>query len=276
MKKLFCLFLLYPLLNQSQDFQGKAYYMSKITVDKSWLDNPRFASRKGYMNDMIKRNTEKDYVLEFNSMESTYKQIEKLEVEGQGYNWMANYLGENIGKIYKNAQDKISINETEMMGKFFLVTENLENAKWKMSGESKKIGQYTCYKATYTKQVEEKVFSFGSWNQTNGTNQPKKPKKMRDVEVVAWFTPEIPVSSGPSWYQGLPGLILEINDNDTTILCTQIVMNPKEKTKIKRPKKGKVISSQDFVALQDKKRAEAAEMWRQSRQRRQSSTARLR
>ena len=276
MKKLFCLFLLYPLLNQSQDFQGKAYYMSKISVDKSWLDNPRFASRKGYMNDMIKRNTEKDYVLEFNSIESTYKQIEKLEAEGQGYNWMANYVGENIGKIYKNAQDKISINETEMMGKFFLVTENLENAKWKMSGESKKIGQYTCYKATYTKQVEEKVFSFGSWNQTNGTNQTKKPKKMRDVEVVAWFTPEIPVSSGPSWYQGLPGLILEINDNDTTILCTKIVMNPKEKTKIKRPKKGKVISSQDFVALQDEKRAEAAEMWRKSRQRRQSSTARLR
>ena len=276
MKKLFCLFLLYPLLNQSQDFQGKAYYMSKISVDKSWLDNPRFASRKGYMNDMIKRNTEKDYVLEFNSIESTYKQIEKLEAEGQGYNWMANYVGENIGKIYKNAQDKISINETEMMGKFFLVTENLENAKWKMSGESKKIGQYTCYKATYTKQVEEKVFSFGSWIQTNGTNQLKKPKKMRDVEVVAWFTPEIPVSSGPSWYQGLPGLILEINDNDTTILCTKIVMNPKEKTKIKRPKKGKVISNQDFVALQDEKRAEAAEMWRKSRQRRQSSTARLR
>ncbi len=43
----------------------------------------------------------------------------------------------------------------------------------------------------------------------------KKPKKMRDVEVVAWFTPEIPVSSGPSWYQGLPGLILEVSDDDT-------------------------------------------------------------
>jgi len=225
---------------------------------------------------MIKRNTEKDYVLEFNSIESTYKEIKKLETEEQGYNWMANYVGENIGKIYKNAQDKISINETEMMGKFFLVTEDLEKTKWKMSGESKKIGQYTCYKATYIKQEEEKVFSFGNWNQTNGTNQPKKPKKMRDVEVVAWFTPEIPVSSGPSWYQGLPGLILEVSDDDTTILCTKIVMNPKEKTKIKRPKKGKVISNQDFVTLQDEKRAERLEMWRQSRQRRQSSTARLR
>ena len=273
MKKLFYLLLLFPILNLSQNFQGKAYYMSKISVDKSWLDNPRYASRKGYMNDMIKRNTEKDYVLEFNSIESTYKEIEKLESEGQGFNWMANYVGENIGKIYKNAQDKISINETEMMGKFFLVTENLENTKWKMSGESKKIGQYTCYKATYTKQVEEKVFSFGSWNQNN---QNKKPKKMRDVEGVAWFTPQIPVSSGPSWYQGLPGLILEVTDDDTKILCTKIVMNPKEKTKIKRPKKGKVISNQDFVTLQDEKREEAAEMWRQSRQRRQSSSARLR
>jgi len=52
-------------------------------------------------------------------------------------------------------------------------------------------------------------------------------------------------------------------------------MNPKEKTKIKRPKKGKTISNQDFVTLQDEKRAEAVEMWR-SRQKRQSSTARLR
>jgi GLPGLI family protein len=276
MKKIFCLLLLYPLLILSQDFQGKAYYMSKISIDKSWMDNPRFASRSSYLKDMVKRNTEKDYVLEFNSIESTYKEVEKLETEGQGYNWMANYVGENIGKIYKNAQDKISINETEMMGKFFLVTEDLEKTKWKMSGESKKIGQYTCYKATYTKQVEEKVFSFGSWNQTNGTNQPKKPKKMRDVEVVAWFTPEIPVSSGPSWYQGLPGLILEVSDDDTKILCTKIVMNPKEKSKIKRPKKGKVISNQDFVTLQDQKRIEAREMWQKARQRRQSSTARLR
>ena len=276
MKKIFCLLLLYPLLILSQDFQGKAYYMSKISIDKSWMDNPRFASRSSYLKDMVKRNTEKDYVLEFNSIESTYKEVEKLETEGQGYNWMANYVGENIGKIYKNAQDKISINETEMMGKFFLVTEDLEKTKWKMSGESKKIGQYTCYKATYTKQVEEKVFSFGSWNQTNGTNQPKKQKKMRDVEVVAWFTPEIPVSSGPSWYQGLPGLILEVSDDDTKILCTKIVMNPKEKSKIKRPKKGKVISNQDFVTLQDQKRIEAREMWQKARQRRQSSTARLR
>ena len=68
MKNLFALILLIPFLCLSQDFQGKAYYMSKISVDKSWIDNPRFASRKGYLNDMLKRNTEKDYLLEFNSV----------------------------------------------------------------------------------------------------------------------------------------------------------------------------------------------------------------
>ena len=244
--------------------------MSKISIDKSWMDNPRFASRSSYMKDMVKRNTEKDYVLEFKSIESTYTQIEKLEAEGQGFNWMANYVGDNIGKIYKNAQDKISINETEMMGKFFLVTENLENTKWKMSGESKKIGQYTCYKASYIKKVEEKAFSFSNWNQSN---QSPKKKKFRDVEVVAWFTPEIPISSGPAFYGGLPGLIMEVTDDKTKILCTKIIMNPKEKSKIKRPKKGKIINTPDFLVLQDKKRIEMREIWQKDRARRQSSSS---
>ena len=105
--------------------------------------------------------------------------------------------------LNKNLQDKVSINETEMMGKFFLVTDPIENMSWKMTGESKKIGQYTCYKATYEKEVTERVFSFGSQNQNQNNMQTKT------VEVSAWFTPEIPISNGPGLYQGLPGLILE-------------------------------------------------------------------
>ena len=40
-----------------------------------------------------------------------------------------------------------------------------------------------------------------------------------------------------------------------------ILSNPDEKSKIKRPKKGKIISNSDFVVLQDQKRQEAREMW---------------
>ena len=54
---------------------------------------------------------------------------------------MAQYVGDNIGKLYKNINDKISVNETEFMGRFFLLTDSLSDQKWKMTGESKKIGK---------------------------------------------------------------------------------------------------------------------------------------
>ena len=136
MKKLFLLLIFISSLSFSQEFQGKAFYMSKINVDKSWMDNPRFASRRGYMEDMLKKNTEKNYVLEFTSTESSYSEKEKIDIgESGGYNWMATYIGDNIGKLYKNVQEKIAVNETEMMGKFFLITDPLETTKWKMTGE---------------------------------------------------------------------------------------------------------------------------------------------
>lgn len=268
------LLLLISCFSFSQQFQGKAYYMSKISVDKSFLDNPRAAKWKGYMEKMLKQNTEKNYILEFNSTESMYKEQEKLEIEeGRGgFNWMAQYVGDNIGKLYKNVSDKVSVNETEFMGRFFLLTDSITDQRWKMTGESKKIGKYTCYKATYEKEVKEKVFSFGSWNNDNSNSAPST-SKTRKVEVTAWFTPEIPIATGPSWYGGLPGLILEISDDNTTVLCTKIVMNPTEKSKIKRPKKGKVIATSDFLALQDEKRIEAREMWNKSRR---GSSSRLR
>ena len=272
MKYFFPLFIFFSIFSYSQEFQGKAVYMSKIGVDKSFLDNPRFGQYRGYMEKMLKQNTEKDYVLNFNSTESIYREIEKLDIEDGrgGFNWMAQYIGENIGKLYKNINDKVSINETEFMGRFFLLTDPLEEQKWKMTGESKKIGKYTCYKATYEKEVEEATFSFGNFNQAQNT--PKK-KKMKKVNVVAWFTPEIPIATGPSRYGGLPGLILEVSDDQTTLLCTKIVMNPTDKVKIKKPKKGKIIATSDFLVLQDEKRIEAREMWQKRRA--SGSTARL-
>ena len=56
-------------------------------------------------------------------------------------------------------------------------------------------------------------------------------------DIVAWYSPQIPISQGPLEYWGLPGLILEVNVGNTTILCSKIVMNPDEKSKIKAPEK---------------------------------------
>ncbi len=68
---------------------------------------------------------------------------------------------------------------------------NLNNSKW-MSAlpDSKKIGDYICYKATTIVENHRKIKS----------------------EIVVWFTPEIPFQYGPKNYGGLPGLILALQE----------------------------------------------------------------
>jgi GLPGLI family protein len=71
--------------------------------------------------------------------------------------------------------------------------------------------------------------------------------------IEAWYTMEIPVSNGPGKYWGLPGLILELHEGETTFLCSKIVLNPEEKVEIKAPKNGKKVSQKEFDAIQEKK-----------------------
>jgi GLPGLI family protein len=66
------------------------------------------------------------------------------------------------------------------------------------------------------------------------------------VQIEAWYTPQIPVSHGPSEFWGLPGLILEINNGNTIMLCSKIVMNPDEIVEIEAPEKGKIINKEDY------------------------------
>ena len=82
----------------------------------------------------------------------------------------------------------------------------------------------------------------------------------KEITITAWYTPEIPVSQGPEGYWGLPGLILEVNDGKTTILCSKIVLNPKEKAEIKAPDNGKIVSQKEYDEIVIKKMDEMREM----------------
>ena len=70
--------------------------------------------------------------------------------------------------------------------------------------------------------------------------------------TTVWYTPEIPVSQGPGDFWGLPGLILEASFDDTIILCSKIVLNPKNKTEIKMPKRGKRVTKKEYDSLMKK------------------------
>ncbi len=289
MKKLFfkaTSFLLFCFctLTFAQEFQGKAYYSTKTTMDMdNWGRRELTEQQKKQIAERMKSFLEKTYVLTFNKEASLYKEDEKLEAPGtRGFGmWGSSF---SAGPQYKNVKTKQFLQDQEFFGKQFLIKEELKPLEWKMGTETKQIGKYTCFKATAIKEVDE--FDWRSMRRRNRDEKKEGDKEkdstkveatdaekedddpMKDIEVpktievVAWYTPQIPINQGPGEYWGLPGLILEISADRTTILCSKIVMNPDEKEEIKMPEKGKEVTKKEYNEIITQKMKEMREMYR--------------
>lgn len=154
------------------------------------------------------------------------------------------------------------------MGKIFLIKDDIKKIDWELSDETKNIGTYTCYKATYTREVE--VRDFSSFSSADSDDKDKKEenkqaKKMKKIVTTAWYTPQIPVSNGPREFGGLPGLILELRQGKLTIVCSEVVLNPSEEITIKEPTKGKKVSQKEYNKIQEEKSKEMMERFRSRR-----------
>lgn len=261
--KNFCIVLIlllsYPLI--AQDFQGKAYYFSKTAVDMSNFGRPGMSEdMKKQIAERMKNMFEKTFVLTFNQSESLYKEEEKLETPGAGTSRWGSMMGSaTSGPQYKNIKNKLLLQEQELLGKQFLVKDSLSKFEWKMESETKQIGQYMCFKATANKTVDaESIYSFARPANTEQT----ETKATKEIQIVAWYTMQIPVSQGPGDYWGLPGLILEVSADKTIILCSKIIINPEEKESFKVPSKGKEISKVEYDEIAKKKMEEMRESFR--------------
>jgi GLPGLI family protein len=276
MKNLICftLILVFATSNAQKDFQGMAVYESKTsTADfkKRFEGNKDITPEMAKMiEERMKKMSEKTFVLNFDKNASIYKEEEKLDAPGSsggGMRMMASMTGGG-GTFYKNVKNKTYLVDKEFMGKEFLVKDSLQTLKWKMESETREIGGYMCMKATATKPASKSDFrNFRPKEKKEGEKtDDKKTTFMTDVElpkdinITAWYTPEIPVNQGPESYWGLPGLILEVNDGKTTIICSKIAMNVKEKAEIKAPTKGKEISQKEYDEVVTAKMKEMMEM----------------
>ncbi len=260
---------------QAQDFQGKAYYESKTSMDVSgWGGNQMTEEQKKQMAERMKSMFEKTFVLTFNRTESIYKEQEKLDTPGVGGgNRFGGMMGSfTAGPQYKNVKDNMLLQDQEFFGKQFLIKDSLPKLEWKMENETKQIGQYMCFKATAVKKVDDMDFSsMRRRNRDNTTEKAKDSTKTtnimdeievpKEIIVTAWYTPQIPVNQGPGEYWGLPGLILEVNADRTTILCSKIVINPGEKEVIKAPSKGKEVTKTEYNTIVKEKMQEMQELY---------------
>ena len=160
----------------------------------------------------------------------------------------------DLVKVWKSVCTDIDIN-VEVVQKKQIKSKKLES-------DTKNIGEYTCFKATMTREVEDIESGFTIKTEKHSDEKEAKEKKMKTITITAWYTPQIPVSVGPAGYHGLPGLILEANDGSQTIICSKIVINPKKSNEIIEPTKGKKVTQKEFDAILEKKMKEMEERFR--------------
>lgn len=266
---------------KAQDFQGMAVYETKTSAAefmKGMSGNKDITPEMmKNMEERMKKMFEKTFVLNFDKSASIYKEEEKLEAPGmQGSGRSMSSMMGGGGTHYKNIKDGKVIIDREFFGKEFLINDSLPKLAWKLDSESKKIGQYTCYKATAVRPVSDsdfRNFRFKGNDEEKKDGESKKDtansktnlmdqwEMPKEIEITAWYSPEIPVNQGPENYWGLPGLILEVNDGKTTILCSKIVMNTKDKVIIKAPTKGKQVTQKEYDDIVKKKMEEMREMY---------------
>lgn len=270
-----------------KDFQGMAVYESKTSTAefaKNFDGNKDMTPEmKTQIMERMKKMFEKTFVLNFDKSASIYKEEEKLDAPGQGGGgrMMASFMGGG-GTYFKNVKEKQYTVDKEVFGKEFLIKDSLPNLKWVLSDESKKIGDYTCFKATAVKEAsktdfrnfrrkkeEPKKETEEGKVEEKATSEKKEEKKTnffaeidmpKEVTVTAWYCPEIPVNQGPDEYWGLPGLIMEVNDGKTVIMCSKLVLNVKEKIEIKAPTGGDKVTQKEYDDIMIKKMKEMSEM----------------
>lgn len=192
------LFLLYslcgePVFGQKQS-ESIAYY--RFTHIKDSTQNAKVWTE--------------EFLLAFNSDKSIYTSHTKLvqdsvnaviiknaeESESEEVD-MGAYTPVTVEKVFTNA-NKLSVVKN-FNGADYLVAEISDKINWNISSETKTILGYNCQEAT------------GTW---------------KGRTYTAWFTTDIPVGFGPWKLRGLPGLILEANDNTgrITFTCTKVMI----------------------------------------------------
>ncbi len=237
MKKsyVFILFVL-SLTSYSQTKSGTIIYKKEILEFISEKEGFEINKEKQpkYYNTvlLIDQNTKKiikdiNFLLKFNSAESVFKADGFLEIETNRFYKVA--VGPEGSRIYyTNNASSLNIQQIDAYGELFLV--EYPKNEWKLLNETKKIGVYTCYKATTIIKT-------------------KGIKGVVETPIEVWYTPEINIPFGPLGYNGLPGLIVELSMFNFKYYVSKIELNSETEITIKKPSQGKKLTKEQFEEI---------------------------
>lgn len=215
-------------------------YHELMVVDKEEFKNSMKIESSGsskmpkdFADKVFNNMTEpKDYTLTIFDNESYYQKEEKLTNSQSGGGFSISFSSSGAGNgLYKDISTKQYLTNISSFNKSYTVKDKLENFDWKLSRETKKILGYDVKKATA--QVDS-------------------------TTITAWYAPALNVKNGPGKYQGLPGLILEIESKDlkskmnsSMVIRVIEVKEVPELKKVDKPKEKNVITNEEFKKIMD-------------------------
>ena len=216
------------IITNAQNTSGTILYTQKVNIH---MNLP--IEMEG-MKDRIPEFRESNHKLTFADSKVMYEGVknEKNEAERakkggkRGRRGMRG--GRSQGKRFVDLSTNSVVATRDLMGKKFLVTGTPEKYKWKMTGKSKQVGSYLCQEAT--------------WQDST-------------TQIIAWFTPMIPVQAGPDDYTGLPGVILHmnINDGETEITATDVQLGEVDSNILLAPTEGEEVSQEEWTKIREEK-----------------------
>lgn len=213
-----------------QNISGSINYKETVKLDIQLEgDMAQFAA-------MLPKEQSFDKVLYFSPEASIYKTAPKKDeaphAPGQIRRIVVNDNGSDA-IVYRDLKENKVVSQKEFMTRKFLVSGDARKTNWKMTGKQKDILGFACQQAT---------------------------TEVDSDKVEVWFTPAIPVASGPQEFGGLPGMVLEASVGKSyTIVATEVKPGEAEKKELVKPTEGKKMSRAQFEEMVEEKTKEMQE-----------------
>ncbi len=215
MKKIIFIFVLFSITitNSQNKVKLRVVYNTKLGPSENYSSQ----NEKTFALQMKKYIEDVEYKLEISGKTSIFQTIKKMPLGNQ----FSNPIQKTKDKTVFYVDSIVFIEEINAFDEYYLIIENSNQINWILTNEIKIIHGYKCYKASYTK---------------SGTNP---------VNVVAWYAPKLPYQFGPNGYNGLPGLILKVIQNEKFIYLVSSI-NWDEDIFVIKPTTGIKITREDF------------------------------
>lgn len=166
-------------------FNGIIYAQKQFDLEYEMILNLKTNKR---FNATLKYDGNKSY---FHWNNTKIKEDETSQTDDFGNLKFEIILRDSVGSInYIDFKAQKMITRELRFKTPIILKEKLPKIKWELENEEKKIGSFTCNKAT---------------------------AKFRGRNYIAWYTTDLPMPIGPWKLQGLPGTIVQAFDDTNTV-----------------------------------------------------------